>query len=93
MGAHAHPRVAPGATGDRALKGARSVSTGDVEHAKASRPPILFGHCRVGKASAFKAVRMLISWFQIMLDEAGGAVDVAIRAYKKGIGPALLGES
>ena len=26
---------------------------------------------------------MLISWFQIMLDEAGGAVDVAIRAYKK----------
>jgi hypothetical protein len=40
----------------------------------------------------FKASRMLTVWFQIMLDEADGNVDVAIRAYNRGIGQARLGE-
>ncbi len=40
----------------------------------------------------YNASRMLTRWFQIMLDEAEGSVDLAVRAYNKGIGRAHLGE-
>jgi hypothetical protein len=66
--------------------------TESTPHASRARRPLSVPVLLAVVHNPYNASRMLTRWFQIMLDEAEGNVDLAIRAYNAGIGRAQLGE-